>query len=227
MQEPGPLSPEELRALGAISTPTVANAIETFELQPRSTGFMNPSIRPVVLTSATMVGYACTAKIRAGAPAAPGLAVSRREMWEQILAQPAPRVVVLEDLDDPPVGAFWGEVQANIHRALGCVGTITSGGVRDLDEVRALGFQFFAASVMVSHAYVHIVEVGTPVRVGGLTVRSGDLVHGDQHGVAVIPAGIAREIPAAARAVEERERAIIALCQSADFNLDQLAQLYS
>lgn len=227
MQVPGPLSADELQALAAISTPTVCNAMETFEVQSRATGFMNPTIRPVVLTRPAMVGYACTAKIRAGAPPEAGVAASRREMWEHILTVPAPRVVVLEDLDDPPVGAFWGEVQANIHRALGCVGTITSGGVRDLDEVRALGFQFFAARVMVSHAYVHIVEVGCPVTVGGLTVRPGDLVHGDQHGVAVIPATIARDIPAAARMVEARERAIIALCQSDEFSLDRLGELYS
>lgn len=222
----GPLTADDLRAIAAISTPTVANAIETFDIQPRNTGFMNPTIRPVVLAGATMVGYACTAKIRAANPATPSVTATRRQMWEHILAMPAPRVVVLEDLDDPPVGAFWGEVQANIHRALGCVGTVTSGGVRDLDEVRALGFTFFAGSVMVSHAYVHIVEIGCPVHVGGVTVRPGDLMHGDQHGVAIVPAAVARDLPAAARSVEARERTIIDLCKSDTFSLERLSELY-
>ena len=78
---------------------------------------------------------------------------------------PAPRVIVVEDLDDPPgLGSFWGEVNANMHKAMGCVGAVTNGSVRDLDEVEPLGFHFFASHIAVSHAYVHIVEVGTPVQ---------------------------------------------------------------
>lgn len=226
MTDASPLTPAELAALTALSTPTVANAIETFDLQPRNAGFMNPTIRALVTGDRPMVGYACTATIRAAQPKDPAIATTRRQMWEHILAIPAPRVVVIQDLDDPPVGAFWGEVQANIHRALGCVGTVTNGGVRDLDEVRALGFNFFAGSVMVSHAYVHVVEIGVPVTVGGLTVRPGELIHGDRHGVAVIPPAIARQLADAAREVEARERAIIALCQSPDFSLDRLSELY-
>ena len=103
---------------------------------------------------------------------------------------------------------------------------MTNGGVRDLDEVRALGFQLFAGAVMVSHAYVHLVEVGQPVAVGGLTVRPGDLLHGDQHGVVVIPRPIAGEIPRAADEIAARERAIIALCRSPDFSLERLSALF-
>ena len=222
-----PLGADELAALAKLSTPTVANAIEVFEVQPRNTGFMNPTIRAVVTGPTPLVGYACTAKIRAAAPRDPAVTATRREMWEHILSVSEPRVIVIEDLDEEPIGSFWGEVQANIHRALGCAGAVTNGGVRDLDEVRALGFQLFAGSVMVSHAYVHVVEVGGPVTVGGLTVRPGEIVHGDQHGVAVIPREIAREVPEGARRVEERERAIIDLCRSPEFNLDRLDALYS
>ena len=88
----------------------------------------------------------------------------------------------MHDLDYPnPVGSFWGEVQSNIHNRLGCVGTVTDGGVRDLDEMRAAGFFAFASEVLVSHAYVHLVDVSVPVTVGGLTVHPGDIVMGDQH----------------------------------------------
>ena len=221
-----PLTAEELEALRGLTTPTVANAIEVFDVQPRNTGFMNPTIRAVVTGPRPMVGYACTAKIRAAAPRDSSVTVTRRAMWEQILAMPAPRVVVIEDLDEEPIGSFWGEVQANIHRALGCVGAVTNGGVRDLDEVRALGFDLFAGSVMVSHAYVHVVEIGTPVTLGGLTVKPGEIIHGDQHGVAAIPVGIARQLADGARQVEARERAIIQLCQSPDFSIDRLSELY-
>ena len=99
-----------------------------------------------------------------------------------------PRVVVMHDVDEPRgQGAYWGEVQANIHRALGCLGVVTDGTVRDLPEAEAVGFQFFSAHVSVSHAYVHMVDFGIPVKVGGLVDPPGDLLHGDQHGVVVVP----------------------------------------
>lgn len=222
----GPLSPAVLRALQTLSTPTVANAIETFNIRPRNQGFMDASVRCMLPGLGVMVGYAVTAKIRAAEPPAPGAAVPRRQMWEYILSIPEPRVVVIQDLDDPPVGSFWGEVNANIHRALGCVGTVTNGGVRDLDEVKQLGFHLFASQVHVSHAYVHVVEIGTPIEVGGLTVHPGDLLHGDKHGVIQIPLEIAPDLFRAAKEVEARERRIIEVCQSPDFSIEKLSELY-
>jgi len=136
--------------------------------------------------------------------------------------------VVLHDLDYPePAGSFWGEVQSNIHTALGCVGTVTDGGVRDLDEMHGLGFHAFAGEVLVSHAYVHLVEASIPVKVGGLVVKPGDILLGDKHGIISIPPEIAGEIPAAAAKVAERERRIINLCQSPDFELEKLKKLVS
>ena len=133
----------------------------------------------------------------------------------------------MHDLDDPRgQGAQWGEVQANIHKALGCAGVITDGSVRDLDEVKALGFQFAAAHVSVSHAYVHMVDFGLPVKVGGLWVKPGDLIHADQHGAVTIPADIADKIPEAVAKVEADERQIINVCQSRDFSADKLKELF-
>lgn len=223
-----PLTEAELEALRRLTSPTVANAIEVFNIRPRTEGFMRPGIQCFFPELGPMVGYAVTATIRASVPApGPGY-LQAFNLWEAVLQTPPPRVVVLQDLDDPPgLGAFWGEVQANIYKALGCVGTVTSGGVRDLEEVQALGFHFFAATVSVSHAYVHVVEVGIPVTVAGLTVRPGDLLHGDRHGVVQIPHEIAREIPRAARELEARERAIIEVCRSPDFSMGRLKEVYS
>jgi len=222
-----PLSPQELDALRHLNTPTVSNAIETFNIRPRSEGFMDPSIRCIFPEMGVMVSYACTATISAREPAPPDLHASRFEQWDNVLSIPAPRVMVIHDLDDPPaVGSYWGEVQSNIHRALGCVGAVTDGSVRDLDEVRELGFHFFAAHVSVSHAYVHLVDFGQPVKVGGLTVHPGDLIHADQHGVLVIPHKVARDIVAAAAEVERVERQIIDYCKSPDFDVEGLKALY-
>ncbi len=218
-----PLTAEDLERLRRYDTPTVANAIETFDVRPRTAGFMSPEIRCIFPQMGIMVGYAVTARARAAQPA--DGSYSRHGWWDAIAAMPAPRVAVVQDLDDPPVGAFWGEVQSNIHRALGCAGTVTNGGVRDLLEVEPLGFQYYAGSVMVSHAYVHMVDFGEPVTIGGLEVRTGDLIHADRHGVQVVPHELVRAIPAAAEAIIAKERTIISLCQSPAFNLDELKRI--
>jgi regulator of RNase E activity RraA len=216
-----------IEALRKISSPSVANAIETFNVRPRHQGNMSSEIRTLFPQLGSLVGYAVTAVIRAEPQPLPGHRASTFAWWDYVLSIPAPRVVVVHDLDEPRgQGAQWGEVQANIHKALGCVGVITDGSVRDLDEVRALGFQFAAAHVSVSHAYVHMVDFGLPVKVGGLWVKPGDLVHGDQHGVVTIPPEIAERVPEAVARVEADERAIISLCQSPGFSADRLKELY-
>ena len=214
-------------ALRKISSPSVANAIEKFNVRPRSQGFMSSEIRTLFPDLGPLVGYAVTAVIRAEPPPLEGHRASTFGWWDYVLSIPAPRVVVVHDLDEPRgQGAQWGEVQANIHRALGVAGVITDGSVRDLEEVRALGFQFAAAHVSVSHAYVHMVDFGLPVKVGGLWVKPGDLVHADQHGVVTIPPEIADRIPEAVAKVEADEREIISLCQAPDFSPDRLKELY-
>jgi 4-hydroxy-4-methyl-2-oxoglutarate aldolase len=214
-------------ALKKISSPTVANAIETFNLRPRQQGNMSSDIRCLFPELGPLVGYAVTALIRAEPQPLSGHRSSTFGWWEYVLSIPAPRVVVVHDLDDPRgQGAQWGEVQANIHRALGCVGVVTDGSVRDLDEVRALGFQFAAAHVSVSHAWVHMVDFGLPIKVGGLWVKPGDLIHGDHHGVVSIPPEIAGKIPEGVAAVDADERKIIECCRAKDFSVDKLKELY-
>ena len=219
-----PLTEQELDALRTITTPTIANAIETFVVRDRSAGFMDSSIRCIFPELGAMVGYAVTAKIRARERS--GKALAPWQMWEEMAKIATPRVVVIEDLDPDPIGSFWGEVNGSIYKGLGGVGVVTNGGVRDLPEVRATGFHFFASCVLVSHAYVHLVEVGTPVSIGGLTVEPGDLLHGDEHGVTTIPIEIAREIPRAAERVEAYERRIIDFARSPGVSVDGLRKLF-
>jgi len=216
---------ETFEALRSLSTPTVSNAIELFNLRPRNEGYLSPDIRCLFPELGVMVGHAVTLRFAAEQPAArPG---SRYESWNCMLETTEPRVLVLQDLDPPPgAGAFLGEVMATIHRRLGCIGAVTNGFVRDLDEVRPLGFHFFAAGVCVSHAYVHLVDFGTPVNVGGMMVRPGDLLHADKHGVLVVPKEIADRIPGAAAQVAEREQRLIAHCKSPDFAIEGLERLY-
>jgi len=214
-------------ALRKISSPSIANAIETFNVRPRNQGFMSSEIRCLFPELGPLVGHAVTAVIRAEPQPLEGHRSSTFGWWDYVLSIPAPRVIVVHDLDEPRgQGAQWGEVQANIHKALGAVGTITDGSVRDLDEVRALGFQFAAAHVSVSHAYGHMVDFGLPVKLGGLWVKPGDLIHCDQHGAVTIPPDLVPKVADAVRRVEADERKIIEVCQSREFSADKLKELY-
>jgi len=218
------LSREELESLRRWSTCAISNGIELFNIRPRNEGFMLPEIKCIFPELGAMIGYAVTAVISADSPE--GRRIQPSDWWEMILRIPEPRVIVIHDIDRPVVGSFWGEVNANIHRALGCVGTVTDGSVRDLDEVREIGFHFFSSCVTVSHAYVHLVEMGIPVKVGGLVVKPYDLILGDKHGVISIPLEIARDVPKAAQLVEEWERPVINYCKSKGFTIEGLKERY-
>lgn len=220
---------EVLDALRAIDTCVVSNAIETFELRLRNTGFADARIRCMFDDLPPVVGYAATARLRSGDPPVSGGAYhDRGDWWNSILQVPAPRIVVLEDMDKPPgVGAFLGDMHAAILNALGCVGYVTDGAVRELPRVRALGFQLFAGNVAVSHAYAHIFDFGSPVKIGGLEVKPGDLLHGDRHGILTVPNEIAPQIPGVAARLQRAEQRIIDFCRSKDFSVDRLRQLMS
>ena len=218
---------EVLNALGRLDSCAVSNAIETFTVRLRNTGFADSRIRCMFEDLPPMVGYAATARLRTVEPPMTGGSYhDRTDWWNSILRVPAPRIVVLEDVDKPPgLGAFLGDVHAAILRALGCVGYVTGGAVRDLPLVRNQRLQLFAGNVAVSHAYAHIFDFGSKVRVGGLEVNPGDLLHGDRHGLLTVPKEIASEIPAVAAKLQEAEAKVIAFCRSQEFTVDKLRQV--
>jgi 4-hydroxy-4-methyl-2-oxoglutarate aldolase len=221
-----PITAELLRKLRRLDTPTISNAIEYFEVRLRNEGFTDGSIRCQFPQLAPLVGHAVTAKIRCSGPPVDRRAVlERNDWWETIRSVPGPKVFVVEDLDATPgQGALLGEVHANILMALDCVGAVTNGAVRDLPAVSAMGFQFFAAHPAASHSYAHIVEIGGAVKIGGLTIQPGDLLHGDAHGVVNIPIEIASKIPSIAERLQDNERKLIGLCRVSDFSVESLRQ---
>ena len=210
--------PAQLEQFRRLSTCVVASAIETFHVRLPNTGFADSGIRCIFEDQPSMIGYAATARMRSSNPRMEATKsydyYDRTDWWNDILSIPAPRVVVIEDVDDPPgLGAFVGEVHANILIALGCVGIVTN------------EFQMFAGNVSVSHAYAHVFDFGGKVEVGGLVIRPGDLVHGDCHGVQTIPNEIADRVPALAREIRQRRHQLIGLRRSADFSLEKLRQV--
>jgi regulator of RNase E activity RraA len=189
----------DLQQLAQFDTPTISNTIEVFQVRPRSTGYMDGRIRACFPELPPIVGYASTATMRCAEPrAAADVYGSLDQQIARFTELPGPPIVVFEDLDDPPVAATFGEIMCTTYRAFGAVGLITSGPARDLDQVRRLGFAASSNGAVCSHGYSHIVDLHTTVRVGGLTVRPGDLIHADANGVCSIPAEIADQVAGAA-----------------------------
>lgn len=214
-------------ALEELDTCTVSNAIEQFDVRTRNEGFINGScVRCFFPEIPPRSGYAVTARIRSSStPIAGRCYYERPEWWAYVASIPAPRFIVAEDVDHlPGLGALFGEIHANIGRALSCTAYITNGGIRDLPGVAAAGLQVFAQHAAVSHAYAHVVEFGEPVEIGGLKISPGDLLHGDRHGVLSIPVSIANEIPAQAKEILSAEAGLIAYCRSENFSLEGLTE---
>lgn len=208
------LTQEQLDELKQFDSPTVYNAVDTFHVRPATQGFTRPGLALRVPLETPMVGYAVTAKVSAMHPN-PDAAANLVAYYDTVARVPAPAIAVIQDTDTEPIGSFWGEVQATSHMALGCVGTITQGGVRDLNEAGPMGFYFFSTQVMVARGYTHVDAWDCPVEVCGLTINPGDLIHADRHGAVVIPAEIADRVAEACRAAQKAELAVLTPCREA------------
>lgn len=216
--------PSFVSELRKIDTCSVANAIENHAVRLRNEGFIQPGIRCQFPAMAPMVGFAVPVKIRCSTPSPEGHPYKdRTDWWNYILKVPAPRVIVIQDVDATPgLGAFIGEMHATILKTLRCVGAITNGTVRDLPAVGRLGFHLFSNGTSVSHAYVHVVEIGREVNIGGLKIQPGELLHGDLHGVVSVPPELALKIPETVAENRAREHKLMALCQRQDLDLETL-----
>jgi 4-hydroxy-4-methyl-2-oxoglutarate aldolase len=220
------LSSSDFERVRVLDTCTVSNAIERLNVRLRNEGFVSDAVNCQFPRLGPMLGYAVTGLIRTSTPPVAGNSYHDRIGFLQyVSSMPEPRVMVFQDVDRVQgVGALVGQIHAAIAQALHCVGCVTNGAVRDLPAVEAMGFHLFAGSVAVSHAYAHIVEFGEPVEIGGLKILSGDLIHGDRHGVHAIPLSIAPEIPKVATELLSEERELIAFCQSPQFSVEGLSQ---
>jgi regulator of RNase E activity RraA len=214
--------------LRGLTVPTLANAIETFGVVAPNEGYNRLPVHCHFPKFGTLVAHAVTITTSTDTEPDPTARFDYVRYWrwlETRRAELGPLVAVLQDEDDPPGGAMWGEWNANVHRRLGCVGTITHGAVRDLDALERLGFHAFATSVSVGHGYGVFTGFGDDVRVAGVPIRTGDLLVGDQHGFLRIPDEIPlSELADAARTIDALEGEIFSLCQSPDFSIERLAE---
>jgi regulator of RNase E activity RraA len=216
--------------LRTLDTPTVCNLIEMVAPERRGRGYTVKHLHCPFPDLPPMVGFAKTVTIRAKDKVPLGDASytgKRMDYLDYVAAAPSPGIVVIEDLDDPVgYGAFWGEVQTNVHKALGCLGTITSGSIRDIPMI-APGFQMLAGSLAPSHAYVHVEEFGIGVNVHGMAVKNGDLIHADRHGAVVIPRELVRKIPEAAARIARREKVLLDAAKKPGFSIEDLKRAFA
>lgn len=219
------ISAAALDTLRQWDTPTICNALELVAPERRATGFTVENMVCRGPDFPPMVGVAKTAMIRALAPShrvGAQAAAHRVAYYEYVADSQLPTISVIQDLDpNPGFGAFWGEVNTAIHLGLGCLGLVTNGSIRDLDQC-APGFQMLAGKIGPSHAWVHVTEFATPVNVFGMTVVDGDIIHADRHGAVVVPAGVVDKIPAAVDLLVRREAVILDCARAPDFTIDKL-----
>lgn len=221
------VSTDILEFLRQTDTCAVSNAIETFNVRMRNEGYVRGGCRCMFPDLPPIAGYAVTANIRSSAPPISGLCYYQNvDWWEYVESVPGPKILAIGDLDsNPGTGALVGEIHAEIGRALGCVGLVTNGVVRDVGALRKLGFQCFSRGPRVSHSYAHVVEFGAQVQIGGLTIAPGELLHGDLNGIQKIPLSVIDRLPEAVEKIRAHEAELIALCHQPDFSMEKLSQI--
>jgi regulator of RNase E activity RraA len=220
------MTAEQIQQLKSFDTCVISDAIESFGVRLLNEGFATAGFRCLFKGFPPMVGFAATCKVRSADPPVVGSRYfERTDWWRHIAGVPGPRVVVMQDIDEQPgTGAFLGRVHVNILLALGCVGAVTNGAARELPGIEATGFQVFAGRIAISRAYVHIVEFGRPVEVGGLKIRPGDLIHGDRHGIITVPQELVPDLPAAASMIVEKKRSVMDLAKKPGTTHEELSR---
>lgn len=229
----------QLLELKRMNTPTIYNGWEQITQHDTAKEQFNleephdymPQMGP-------MIGYAVTLKIEPSNKEHPKNNPNSWSEYRKYVASVAgPKIVVVQDLDKPYVyGSFWGEVNSNVHRALGCVGTIVDGAIRDVDEMNNAGFKALARRLCVGHAFSTPVEWNCSVEVFGTVVKPGQLVHADKHGFLAIPEEDEAQLLEAARFMDTNEcKTVIPAARSASGkttseilnNIDEAAKEFS
>lgn len=212
-----------LEYLKSVDTPTLCNAIELLKVRKDHEGFTPLEIRCLFPELGRMIGYAVTAQVETYTSMEPRDNRLFVDLYALLEKGPKPGVIVLQETGGHGnYAAHAGEVMSSIFHRLGAVGLVSDCGVRDIPEVRRLGFHYFARGTVASHANFRIVRVGVPVQIMGLVIRTGDLLHGDENGLALVPDERRELIPEMVDRIRAREGKLLDYVRSGDFTLDGL-----
>lgn len=214
---------ELIAFLKTVDTATVANAAEFLKTRPNAEGYASLDLKCLFPEFGPMCGYAVTAQVETVSLGAPKSEEAFVELFEAVEASPKPAVVVLQEIGgDRDRATHAGEVMATIFTRLGAIGLVSDCGVRDLTAVRKMGFHYFARGAVASHANYRIVRTGTPVSVSGVTIRTGDMVHGDENGLITIPEAGRERLPELVGQVLAKERALLEFVSGDAFRASKL-----
>ena len=219
------LSTEQLESLRRIDTPTICNAIERFKARNDVTGFAGMNIHCLFPQFGVTIGYALTVTVDSTTPDAPRDNNTWMEWVRAMADAPKPIFLVFQDVGlNPEKSAHMGEMMASLAKRLGSIALLTNGGVRDILEVQALGFQYFSAGIVPSHGNPRLLQVNVPVTIDGILIEPGDLLHGDINGVAKIPNEISAQTADMALKIRQEESELLAYINGPDFSVDGFIQ---
>lgn len=207
--------------LKTVDSPTLSNAIELLKVRSSREGFTPVEIRALFPELGRMTGYAVTAQVETLTECYPPSLDLLVELYREVEEAPKPAVVVFQEVgDDPNYAAHCGEERATVFKRQVAIGLVSDCAVRDIPEVRALGFHYFARGAVVNHANFHIVRVGVPIQILGMPVSTGDILHGDENGLLTVPRGCEKTIADAVHQVRKRERRLMDWVRSDHFTLE-------
>lgn len=224
------MNTELLDLLKSVDTPTVCNAIEVAQGRRGFNRFTRGTMLASDPAAGAMVGYARTAKISALAPPtepADVIKTRRMDYYRYMSEGPRPALTVVEDVDYPnAIGAYWGEINTTVHKGLGLSGALTNGVMRDLGDLPD-DFPVVAGSVGPSHGFVHVKEIDTPVKIFGLDIRPGELVHADRHGALVIPEDVIPVLASAIGKLLETEKLVLEPARQPGFDFEKFQEAWA
>lgn len=186
---------EELRQF---DTPSITNVVATYPGTPLCLSLYNPwtenwytdtTIRAMYPELGALVGYAVTCVY--GLPDPNFSSLTFMDVVDALDASPKPTVLVMEQKFPPELTNKVGLAGGNMvsaMKALGCVGLVSNGPSRDIDEIRPMGFQYMLSGITPGHGAMAVQAVNVPVHVAGMDVAPGEIVHMDENGACKFPA---------------------------------------
>lgn len=187
-----------LAELRQFDTPSITNVVATYPGAATCLGLYNPwtenwytdqTVRCMYPELGPLIGYAVTCVYSLPDPNFNRLTFM--DVLDALDAMPKPTILVLQQKFPPHLAGKVGLAGGNMvsaMKAIGCVGLISNGPSRDIDEVRPMQFQYMLSGITPGHGAQAVQAVNVPVSVAGMDIAPGELIHMDENGACKFPA---------------------------------------